>query len=1185
MACLTTWGNRGAVNTPFAPFPSPGDLLGPYRVIREVGRGGMATVMEVEDTRNQERRAIKLMLPSVRSDELTRRFRSEFRALSRLSHPNVLKVHEGGLFQDRPYFIMELLEGRELREEINLWRELPPAERMRRAERVLIQVARALEYIHARGFVHRDVTPANIFLLPDGTAKLMDFGVVKEPGGEVTTVGEVVGTVAYMAPEQIACGRVDARADLYSLGVVLYLMLTGRRPFNARTMAGYLEKHLNRPVRPPSELVPTLPRKLDEVCTRLLAKDPADRFASATHLLHVLEADAAPEELPDPQAPGWRPSLVGRAAEQSLLRETVVRLSQGRGGVLLIEGASGMGKTRLAEESLDQARRLGLKVYTSANRSPDQPAFSGFRHIYEELRELRGDAPSPVLEAAFGAAIPGAAPLERLAVGAAFKELFSSEQPTLLFMDDVDRSDRGTLELVAYLIRAMLGMAHAPVLFILTAQRVDGEDHPLRGLVAGEETGVGVIRLPLGPLPLSAVEAMLLALVVDDPGVRALAMRLHREGEGNPFFISEMLFGLVERRVLVPGKDGNRGTLTLDEAAVRRSSLPVPSTLREAILQRLDTLGPAVRAVAASLAVTRQDAGIDLLLAATNLDEDRVLAALDQLLEAGLVRERRAGMTERYELAHNRVRGVLLEETPEDELRTYHRRVGDALERLHRRQIAGVVDMLAYHFEQGGNQAKAYPYLLQSAEQLLSRGFMAEALQLLDRALVAEHAAREYLTLNDSDRALSRLLLRRASALFHLGRWAEAESEATRADDLATEIGDPALTSSTATELGTQARRRYHLGEAERQLRRALEEAQRSGDRTSAIQPLYEYGGLLWQRGDLEAARGYWVEVLAAAKATSDDRSLALGYNGLGLLALCKGQVSDAREFLEQAVALCERHGMVERQVVSNTNLVELYNMTGYFRKGLQLSDRTVTQAREMNHLLGIGVGLFYRAFTLTDIGRLAEAEENASEALGIQRDMANHDDEVRTLLLLARIALERGDLQLALARLQVCEGLSKGYDSEGFMPLVLAWRACALASSGQDAEARATLAQADASPGRPWVYQRVRYLLSVSRAWRLLGDRERALAAANESLSISERCGFRYYVLLSRVFAARAAPPGEAVAHERVARALATSLAGGLDREDAHRFLSNLGFPPPELPQLAAAPEPSAEDPSTEPH
>lgn len=1150
-------------------------------MIREIGRGGMAVVLEAVDPRTEERRAIKLTLPSEKSEDLARRFRSEHRALARLSHPNVLKVFESGLWQDRAWFAMELLEGRELREEVPLWRELPPVERVRRAESVLVQIARALEYVHARGLVHRDVTPANIFLLPDGTARLTDFGVVKEPGGDVTTHGEVVGTVAYMAPEQITGARLDARADLYSLGACLYLMLTGRRPFNARTMAGYLEKHLNRPVRPPSELVPTLPRKLDEICVRLLAKDPADRFASATHLLHVLEADAARPEGPDPQAAGWRPTLEGRSAELAVLHEAMARLAQGRGSVLLVEGAPGMGKTRLCEEAVAQARRLGLRVHATTNRSPDQQAFAGFKPIYEELRERRGGAPSPVLETAFGQSAASTAPLERLAVGAAMKELFPPDQPTLLFLDDVDRADRGTLELLAYLVRVLLGLANAPLLFLLASTVTPDADHPLHALVAGEETGVACRRLHLGPLPLAAVEAMLLALVVDDPGVRALAVRLHREGEGNPYFIQEMIHGLVERRVLVPGADGGRGTLTLDETAIRRSSLPVPKNLREAILRRLGALPAEVRRVASALAVARQDAGMELLMAATNQDEESLLGSLDLLLEAGLVRERRAGMSERYELAHNRVRDVLLEQASPAELVIFHRRIAEALERINRRQIASVVESLAWHFEQGEAPAKAYPYQLQAAEQLLGRGFVAEALQFLDRALVSEHAAREYMTLNDADRQLARLLLRRASAWFHLGRWVEAESEAQRADDLAREVGDPALLAGTATELGMQARRRHQLAEAERELRRALEEGHRSGVRAHQIQPLYEYGGLLWARGDLEAARSYWIEVLAAAKASADDRSLALGYNGLGLLALCKGQVAEARDYLERAVALCERHGMIERLVVSNTNLVELYHLTGHFRKGLQLADRTVTQAREMNHVYGISLGLFYRAFLLTDLGRLSEASANAEESLRIQRAMANHEDEVRTLVLLARIALERDEWTEAERLLTRSEELARAYDPEGFLPIVHAWRAGALASAGAVEPARDALALAGSLPSRPWVYQRVRLLLSTSRAWRLLGEPAPARAAATEALEISERCGFRYYALLSRVFALRVASPEEAAQHERTARAMALSLAAGLEREDAQRFLAQLGLAPEPLPTLSGVEveEPRAEE------
>ena len=293
-------------------LPVPGDQIGNYRVIEEIGRGGMALVLAVEHVGSGERRALKLMLPAVSAD-CVQRFHREFRTLSRLSHPGILRVFEHGLYDDRPYLVMELLSGTELAAVVEGWRGIAPMERFRRARKILIALARALEYIHERGLVHRDVTPSNIMVLHDGSVKLMDFGIVKLPGGELTQAGEVVGTVAYIAPEQALDGPVDNRADLYSLGVVFYLMLTGRRPFNARNAAGYLDKHLHRSARPPRELVPTIPELADEVCMRLMAKSPSDRFASATHLLHVLHA--TPVQVGSPVGAEWVPELVGRGAE------------------------------------------------------------------------------------------------------------------------------------------------------------------------------------------------------------------------------------------------------------------------------------------------------------------------------------------------------------------------------------------------------------------------------------------------------------------------------------------------------------------------------------------------------------------------------------------------------------------------------------------------------------------------------------------------------------------------------------------------------------------------------------------------------------------------------------------------------------------------------------------------------
>ena len=223
--------------------PKPGEIIGLYEVREEIGRGGMATILDAVHQETGEVRALKLMLPGAHTEEVKERFQLEHQTLSRLDHPGILKVFEFGTHGDRPYIVMERIQGRELGVLVEDWRELPSSERFELTQRILTEVAEALEYIHEQGLVHRDVTPSNIMVVEDGTIRLMDFGVVKDPGADLTVVGEVVGTVAYIAPEQITGTRVDARTDLYSLGAVLYLMLTGRRPFSARTMAGYLDKH------------------------------------------------------------------------------------------------------------------------------------------------------------------------------------------------------------------------------------------------------------------------------------------------------------------------------------------------------------------------------------------------------------------------------------------------------------------------------------------------------------------------------------------------------------------------------------------------------------------------------------------------------------------------------------------------------------------------------------------------------------------------------------------------------------------------------------------------------------------------------------------------------------------------------------------------------------------------------
>ena len=239
----------------------------------------MATVLKVEHIDHGDVRALKLLHGDMANDEVRHRFEAEFRTMASLQHENICQVFDSGAHEGGAWFAMQLVEGQDLRAEVEDWKALPGAERAMRAEAVLVQVARALAHIHERGLVHRDITPGNIMVSPDGHATLMDFGVVHTPGADLTLVGQMVGTVAYIAPEQIdpsiTGGRVDARADLYALGVVLYLMLTGRRPFTATTIPSLLDKHLKiLAERRPRYAVTGL--KITDTRKRLTSHGPVD---------------------------------------------------------------------------------------------------------------------------------------------------------------------------------------------------------------------------------------------------------------------------------------------------------------------------------------------------------------------------------------------------------------------------------------------------------------------------------------------------------------------------------------------------------------------------------------------------------------------------------------------------------------------------------------------------------------------------------------------------------------------------------------------------------------------------------------------------------------------------------------------------------------------------------------------
>jgi serine/threonine-protein kinase len=304
-----TLDERGAKEKPAPPAPRSQEALevdfGKYEIIEEIGRGGMGVIYKARQKDLDRAVAIKMILSSHLASPLqVERFTAETRAMARLHHPNIVRIHDTGAVHGQHYFVMEYITGPSLAGELRKGKI--GAER---GARIVAQVARAVEHLHQEGIIHRDLKPSNILLDEKGQPYVTDFGLVKMLGSSsMTTTGAIVGTPAYMAPEQ-ATGRpeqVGPLSDVYSLGTILYELLTGRPPFQEETALDTLVQVIESEPARPRLLNPALSRKLETICLKCLEKDPHERYPSAAALAEDLERFLGGDEVEARRTGPWQ---------------------------------------------------------------------------------------------------------------------------------------------------------------------------------------------------------------------------------------------------------------------------------------------------------------------------------------------------------------------------------------------------------------------------------------------------------------------------------------------------------------------------------------------------------------------------------------------------------------------------------------------------------------------------------------------------------------------------------------------------------------------------------------------------------------------------------------------------------------------------------------------------------------
>lgn len=284
--------------------------IGDYEILGILGTGGMGRVFKVRNTLSDRIEAMKILLPDLAGQqELADRFLREIKVLAALDHPNIAALRTALTIDNQLIMIMEYVEGETLAKRLGRG-PFPVAE----AANYIDQALAALSYAHQRGVIHRDIKPSNMMLTPQGVLKLMDFGIARSASErDLTTTGATLGSLYYMSPEQVKAENTDARSDLYSVGVSLYEMVTGQRPFQATSDYSILVAHIEQPPKPPIEIRPDLPAGVNDIILMAMEKDPARRFQSAESFRTALRSVRTSLGLSTGQSPSLDPASVPTA--------------------------------------------------------------------------------------------------------------------------------------------------------------------------------------------------------------------------------------------------------------------------------------------------------------------------------------------------------------------------------------------------------------------------------------------------------------------------------------------------------------------------------------------------------------------------------------------------------------------------------------------------------------------------------------------------------------------------------------------------------------------------------------------------------------------------------------------------------------------------------------------------------
>ena len=953
---------------------------------------------------------------------------------------------------------------------------------------------------------------------------ILDLGLARfrqSAEHRVTPPGRPTGTVEYMSPEQIRARRIDQRSDLYSLGVVLYEILTGKPPFTGENPALVMFQHLRDLPPPPRPSTGGASSPIEESVMRLLQKEPIDRYSSAGSLLLDLterweaRSDQARGDVPVPlppvdgkgDAPVLQPQFQGREREMKALRVIIRDAGHGMGRVVLVSGVAGIGKSQVLEEFQADARVQGMRVLTGRCYENGGPPFGPFLEALRDIAEQPGMQESD-LEASVRRVLtlierpaPADQPEPYIAMETLSELLgdLSRETPTLVCIEDLQWADDLTLRFLGFMSR---GPDPVSLVFGLACRKVDEDPLPpeIDELTRGPDV-TGVVHLQLEPLGMEETGNLAASLLGEQAVPDAEARRIFTETGGNPLFVVELIRGSVEDGLIWRDSSGGWRWPESEE-------WPMPSGIMQAIELRLGRLRSAQRQVLEYASIFRGPCSFDLIAEVWREDELQLLETVEGHVRLGLLKDLqdREGC---YRFSHGLIQRAVYDGISENRRTLLHQEAGRALETRSESGGSETLDDLAYHFSRSNNLEKMAQYVTASGRMALRMHYFSHALEQFEAVLEKGAFSRDAQgSISVGSLAHLNFLCAYAEALSGCDRYMDARRELDRVMRW-TSADTPRQRAYALRMMGINHTHCGDYEKAESVFSEALKLFRELGDDEYELQVLGQLSNAYFVLNKPEKAAEYCQSAAEKCRELGGDENEARALIYLAFAAQFTYRNERAKTLLESSLELMDRAGDPTYRHSSLLLLGRIEIRLGNFDRAKEIFQehrdfwaRRGSKSTEAgaHHRLG---------WIALEQGDTASAESHARCAERLLSDGARNDQMYRAYGLLAETLAETGRVGEALSW---AERAWPGVESGGNIRAI-AWTAKAksLAAAGWHDDVDSLFDHVSEAQGPPDGLEEIN-LFVVAGAYYL---ERRRLASARRYLEdargAAERLNLRY--------------------------------------------------------------------------